>query len=107
MEKSKWNIAFFVIIVLNFYAVPLLIIDTGSAMTIMLRIIPAICFVTSVLYGIKNGFHLSFPLFVAIVFIPSIFIFHNSSAWVYTIGYGVISLLGTLLSLIVQKCLKK
>jgi hypothetical protein len=42
-------------------------------------------------------------LIVAIMFAPSIFIFYNSSAWVYVVGYAVIALLGNLIALPLRK----
>ncbi|MFQ8894698.1 MAG: hypothetical protein ACLR6Z_06710 [Dorea sp.] len=73
--------------------------NTGSAMIVMLVIIPLICLITSVFYGIRNGFNFWYILIVAIMFAPSIFIFYNSSAWVYVVGYAVIALLGNLIAL--------
>ena len=68
-------------------------------MIVMLVIIPLICLITSVFYGIRNGFNFWYILIVAIMFAPSIFIFYNSSAWVYVVGYAVIALLGNLIAL--------
>ena len=35
-------------------------------------------------------------LVVAALFFPTIFIFYNSSAWIYVVAYAVISLVGNL-----------
>lgn len=94
MEKLKKNIIFYILLIINFYVIPWFIKDTGSAMIVMLMIIPLICLVTSIFYGIKNGFDFWYVLIVAIAFTPSIFIFYNSSAWVYVMEYTVIALLG-------------
>ena len=72
-------------------------------MIVMLVIIPLICLITSVFYGIRNGFNFWYILIVAIMFAPSIFIFYNSSAWVYVVGYAVIALLGNLIALPLRK----
>lgn len=103
MEQLKRNFVFYFILVINFYCIPLGIQNTGSAIIIMLIILPVICFVTSVMYGIKNGFHFWYALIATIIFIPSIFIFYNSSAWIYVIAYGVIAMLGNLLALPFRK----
>ena len=63
-------------------------------MIVMLIIIPMICFVTSIFYGLKNGFDFGYVLIVALIFVPSIFIFYNSSAWIYVAEYTVVALLG-------------
>lgn len=88
---------------IDFYIIPWFIKDTGSAMIVMLMIIPLICLVTSIFYGIRNGFDYWYILIVAIIFTPSIFIFYNSSAWVYLIVYEVIALLGDLIALPLRK----
>ena len=78
MDKLKKNLVFYLLLLIDFYIVPWFIKDTGSAMIVMLVIIPLI----SVFYGIRNGFNFWYILIVAIMFAPSIFIFYNSSAWV-------------------------
>lgn len=103
MEKLKKNIIFYILLIINFSVIPWFIKDTGSAMIVMLMIIPLICLVTSIFYGIKNGFDFWDVLIVAIAFTPSIFIFYNSSAWVYVMEYTVIALLGNLIALPLRK----
>ena len=99
MKKLKKNMVFYLILLIDFYIIPFLIKDTGSAMILMLVIIPLICLITSIFYGRRNGFDFWYILSVAIIFAPSIFIFYNSSAWVYVVGYAVIALLGNLIAL--------
>lgn len=103
MNKLKKNIVFYFLLIIDFYAIPYFIKDTGSAMIIMLMIIPLICLVTSIFYGIKNGFDFWYIIVAAIIFTPSIFIFYNSSAWVYIVAYTVIALLGNLIALPLRK----
>lgn len=99
MEKLKKELLFYTILILDFYLLPFFIRDTGSGMIFLLVIMPLICLITSYICGVKNGFHIRFPLITAALFAPSVFIFYNSSAWVYIVGYGVISLLGSLISI--------
>ena len=103
MDKLKKNMVFYLLLLIDFYIVPWFIKNTGSAMIVMLVIIPLICLITSVFYGIRNGFNFWYILIVAIMFAPSIFIFYNSSAWVYVVGYAVIALLGNLIALPLRK----
>ena len=103
MDKIKKNMVFYLLLLIDFYIVPWFIKDTGSAMIIMLMIIPLICLVTSIFYGIRNGFDFWYILIVAIIFMPSIFMFYNSTAWVYIVGYTVIALLGNLIALPLRK----
>ena len=103
MEKLKKNMVFYLLLLIDFYIIPWVIKDTGGAMIVMLVIIPLICLITSVFYGIRNGFDFLYILSVAIIFTPSIFIFYNSSAWVYAVGYAVIALFGNLIALPLRK----
>ena len=82
MAGLKKNIIFYILLFIDFYIIPRFIKDTGSAVIVMLMIIPLICLITSVFYGIRNGFDFWYILIAAIMFTPSIFIFYNSSAWV-------------------------
>lgn len=56
---------YLLVIIIDFYILPLLIRDTGSAMIMLLIILPFICFVSSVFYGIRHSFHLSYAFIVA------------------------------------------
>ena len=90
MEKLKKMLPYLLINIGMFYLLPTLMIDTGSAMIILLILMPLGCFLTSLAYGVKNSFSWLYPIFVMLVFIPSIFIFYNESAFVYVFAYGVI-----------------
>ena len=103
MAGLKKNIIFYILLFIDFYIIPRFIKDTGSAVIVMLMIIPLICLITSVFYGIRNGFDFWYILIAAIMFTPSIFMFYNSSAWVYVVGYAVIALLGNLIALLLGK----
>ena len=87
------------IILVVFYLLPIVIQGMGSAMLILLIAIPVICFVCALLYGTKNGFNIIFPIVVGLLFIPSLFIFYNETAWVYSVAYLVISLIGNLIGM--------
>ena len=91
------------VILMGFYLLPLLIRDTGSAMLILLIAIPLICFICSTIYGIKKGFNILYSAIVSVLFVPSIFIFYNLSAWGYIIGYGIIALIGNAIGALIFK----
>lgn len=79
-------------IIISYYLLPLLISDTGSAMFILLVILPLIVALNSSIYGYKSKkFDFTYNILVSILFIPVIFIYMNSSAWVYVLGYFVVS----------------
>ena len=98
MKRSVKSIIIFLLInIALFYILPSLIVDTGSAMIVLLAILPLTCLFVAVIYGSLNSFHISYPLLVALVFTPSIWIFFNESAWVYIPTYGATALIGNLI----------
>jgi hypothetical protein len=94
MSELKKMIPYFLAIAVAFYLLPLLGNSTGEFMVLMLVIMPLTSFAISSLYGFKNGWNLIFPIVAGLLFIPAIFIHFNSSAWVYVVGYSVISAAG-------------
>ena len=103
MDKIKKNWIYYFIILIAFFIVPILIKDTGSGMFILLIVIPLITLITSLIYGLRNTFDFIYPLLVAILFIPTLFIYYNTSAWVYVIAYSMIAVIGELLGKTLQK----
>lgn len=103
MNKLKNNTVFYLLLLIDFYVIPSFIQDTGSAMIMMLIIMPLICLIISIFYGIRNGLDFGYVLMVALLFIPSIFIFYNSSAWIYVFGYAAIGFFGNLIALLFRK----
>lgn len=87
-------IPYVIALAINFYVLPFLIQDTGSGMFVMLIVIPVLTFICAVIYGVRQGFDLLLPIIATILFAPTIFIFYNSSAWIYIIAYAIIALVG-------------
>ena len=94
---------YIIINILSFYLLPLFISDTGSAMLILLIIIPIITLVSSLVYGIKNKFNLVYCISIGIIFIPTIFIYYNSSATIYIFIYTFLALLGNYIGTLFSK----
>lgn len=103
IEKTRKTLPYVVVIIFAFYVLPLLIQDTGSGMLILLIGIPMICFIVSFIYGIKNSFNWLFSLLVMLLFVPTIFIFYNESASIYTLVYGIISIIGNFIGSLLCK----
>ena len=103
MDKVKKNWIYYLIIFIAFYLVPILIKDTGSGMFILLIVIPLITLITSIIYGLRITFDFIYPLLVTILFIPTLFIYYNTSAWVYVIAYSMIAVIGELLGKTLQR----
>lgn len=94
-EKIKDMLPFLGIIMIDFYLLPMMMRDTGTAILMLLVVVPSICFLCSLIYGLKKSFSILYSAIVAVLFIPSIFIFYNVSAWIYIIAYGIIALIGS------------
>ena len=56
MKKIREMSVYLIVIILAFYALPVLINDTGSGIFFLLILIPIICFITSIIYGIRHSF---------------------------------------------------
>ena len=98
MEKIREMSLYLIVIMLAFYVLPVLINDTGTGIFFLL-----ICFLTSLIYGIRHSFNLIFLLLIMILFVPTIFIFYNESAAVYVLIYGIIATTGNLLGSLIKK----
>lgn len=95
MKKKLLSlIPYVVILAINFYLLPLLSKNTGMAILTMLLIMPLITFLAALIYAYISGFSIFLPLVVVLLFLPSVFIFYNESAYVYIVVYGIISIIG-------------
>ena len=69
-------IPYTIVLILNFYLLPLLVKDTGMAMLIMLCIIPIITFCFSVAYGVRQELNIYLLVAVVLLFAPTILGIH-------------------------------
>jgi len=76
------------------YILPLFGQTTGGFMLILIVLIPFICFLTSLVYGLKQDWNFLYPIIVGLLFAPTVFLYYNSSAWVYIVGYSFLSFVG-------------
>ncbi len=72
----------------------------------MLGIAPVICFLSSVLYGINKESNILYPIICTISYIPTIFIYYNSSATIYVFIYGIILFIEYIIGKLIMKGLK-
>ena len=94
--KNRWRtlLPYGLILAVDFYLLPLLIRDTGTAMLMLLCVLPLVAFGCGVLYGARHGFSLLLPLLAMLLFTPTLSIHYNATAWVYIPVYGVVVLAG-------------
>ena len=100
MDKNKALLKYAIALIVVYYLLPF--IFKGSIASILL-INPITVLVCSILYSKNNGFNLFIVFIAALPFLPSIFIFYNESAWIYTVLYAIISLVGSLIGSIKSK----
>lgn len=94
MNRIKKLLPYLMVNIICFYLLTLLMKDTGSAMFILLFVIPVITFVNAIMCGKKNSFDILYPLLVMVIFVPYVLIYMNESATIYIFIYGAISLMG-------------
>jgi len=95
MSKLRPMLPYLSVTAIGLYSLPLF--SRGSGMALMLFVLPALILVCAVIYGIRNPFHWTYSVYAIIVsalFVPTIFIHYNTTAFLYTIIFGVIALVG-------------
>ena len=91
---------------LMFYLFPLTAGPTDTMGMVILIIFSV--FILSLLIGVlsKEKVKYLYPVLVAIVFIPSIFIYYNESALIYSVWFFIISFIGLFIGLGINKIKK-
>ena len=87
-------------LVIIFYLLPLLF---KGGIVFLFLINPLAVFLSSVICGGNNKLVFSIVFITALLFLPTIFIFYNESAWIYVVFYVVVSFVGCFIGLIKSK----
>lgn len=106
MKKYLKEIIILVIQLIMFYLFPL-----TAGPTDMMGLVLILLLVTILLSGIliiisTNKVKYLYPIIVAIIFIPSVFIYYNESALIHSLWYLVASLIGLIIGVIINKLYK-
>ena len=106
MKKYLKEIIVLIIQIIMFYLFPL-----TAGPTDMMGLVLILRFTTLILSIIivtisNNKIKYLYPIVVAIIFIPSIFIYYNDSALIHSIWYLVTSLIGLIIGTILNKTIK-
>ena len=90
-----------------FYIFPMFMFLYEPIGTVMMIVL--ITFILSIIITIisKNKIKYSYPIIIAILFIPSVFIYYNESALVHSLWYLVSSSVGVLIGTIIYKLCKR
>lgn len=74
----------------DFYLLPLLMTDTGSAIPLMLVVMPAVAFAAGVMCGVRQGFEPLLAVIALALFLPTLPLYYNHTAWPYAAAYFLI-----------------
>lgn len=107
MKKYSKEIVVCLLQIFVFYVLPNLMGNIGALGMVLLLLI--ITFWLSILIGWISSSKIKyfFPFVVALLFIPSIFIYYNESALIHSIWYLVDAAIGIVIGTIINKLTKK
>ena len=103
MKKYLKEIIIILLQIALFYLLPLII--KGDMVIAMILILLLGTFtLTLIINSISsNKLKYFYPLIAIIIFIPSLFIYYNSSAWIHVIWYLIDSLFGEVIGICIYK----
>ncbi|MCZ0859675.1 MAG: hypothetical protein O0X93_07915 [Methanocorpusculum sp.] len=77
-----------------FYGLPLLGEDTGYFIVLLLIILPLLCLAAGMLYGFISGFHPALPLLITLLYLPTVYLYYNTTALAYALAFLFITFVG-------------
>ena len=97
MKNPKKLVDCSIVTLTAFLGAPILFFgfDSVTLMSLTLFVLfPLVCLICGILCGRENGLHLHYPILVALLFLPTIFLFYDSSVWPFAfigvaIGYFI------------------
>ena len=107
MKRYLKEIVILILQLFMFYIFPLFVGPT-DAMGMVFLIILATLLLSIIIGSVsKEKIKYLYPIIVAILFIPSVFIYYNESALIHSIWYLVVSIVGLLVGTIIYKLTHK
>ena len=103
MKKHIKEIVVILLQMFIFYLLPMCIGNIGALGMVFLLLITT--FILSIIIGAisKNKIKYLYPIVISILFIPSIFIYYNESAFVHSLWYLVVSSIGLFIGTVIYK----
>ncbi len=101
MRNQAKALPYLLVNLLCFYLVPLFAPEQPAALLLVL--FPIVTVACSLAAGTKAGFCWLYPLCAALLFLPSILLYYNRSAWVYSPLYGLLALIGLFFGWVVHR----
>ena len=107
MKKYIKEIVVILLQMFIFYLLPMCMGNIGALGMVFLILLTT--FILSKIIGAisKNKVKYLYPIAVAILFIPTIFIYYNESAFVHALWYFVVSSVGLVIGMIANKISSK
>jgi len=107
MKRYLKEIIILIIQLIMFYLFPLIAGPTDVMGMIIILIMSVL--ILSIIVGVlsKEKIKYLYPIIVAILFLPSIFIYYNDSALIHALWYLIISFIGLLIGIILKKLVNK
>lgn len=107
MKRYLKEIVILILQLYMFYISPLFAGPT-DAMGMVFLIILATLLLSIIIGSVsKEKIKYLYPIIVAILFIPSVFIYYNESALIHSIWYLAVSFIGVLLGTVIYKVIHK
>lgn len=103
MNRLKEDLIYIVINAVASFALPFLMRDTGSAMVVLLILLPLVYFTVSLIQGYHHGVHVLYCALIPVMFIPVVLLRMNSSANIYPAAYFVVGLIGSVIGQVLGK----
>ena len=99
MKKFLKEFVILLIQLFMFYIFPLFAGETDAIGMVILILLTTIILSFILAIISKNKIKYLYPIIIAILFIPSVFIYYNESALIHTIWYLVVSTIGLIIGL--------
>ncbi len=106
INMNKKLILNFVGVCINFYLLPLVFRNTSNDVMMMLIVMPLITIVLGVLYTYMVQPHWIYPVVVALLFIPTMWLYYSISAWIFAIIHFLSFIVGCLVGIIAKNMTK-
>lgn len=99
-NTMKKMLPYLLLATLLFYGVPSLAVNikegAKSLMVLGLLAVNTIyCFISGLLFTLRNGFRWYYPILLGILFVPAVTAFYNSSATIYVFAYMLLAAAGS------------
>lgn len=107
MKKHLKEIAVCLLQAFIFYLLPKIIGNIGAFGMVFSLLLTT--FILSIIIGCisKNKIKYYYPVIVSLLFIPSVFIYYNESAFIHTLWYLVMSIIGLMIGIILYKIINR